>query len=162
LLDGARHLAQRPDEVEAALWLHDVVYDPHARDNEAQSARWAMDRLQAAGVPVERAQYVGDLILATRHDEASPRSNALPDAVLVADIDLAILGAKREQYDRYEVQIRQEYDWVPEDAFREGRADVLRRFLQRATIFQTALFQARYEDRARANLRRSLRQLGTE
>jgi predicted metal-dependent HD superfamily phosphohydrolase len=156
LFDEAKHLASHPSEVEAALWLHDVVYDPRAGDNEKQSARWARERLEAIGIPAERLAVIEDLILVTRHD--GPAFDT--DARLVADIDLAILGADGKAFDLYERQIRLEYDWVPLEAFREGRAKVLKGFLQKERIYQTTFFRERYEARARENLARSLLQLG--
>ena len=156
LFDEARHLAAHPDEVEAALWLHDVVYDPRAVDNEEQSARWADHHLGEAGDPGERILAIGELILVTRHDGV-PSS---VDAQLVVDIDLAILGAEQEAFDLYERQIRLEYDWVARETFCRRRAAVLTQFLERERIYQTAFFRERYEAQARANLARSLSRLG--
>jgi predicted metal-dependent HD superfamily phosphohydrolase len=156
LFDEAGHLAAHPDEVEAALWLHDVIYDPRAADNEEQSARWADRYLGEAGVPGERLLTIGELILVTRHD-------GVPSSVgaqLVVDIDLAILGAEQEAFDLYERQIRLEYDWVAEETFCRRRAAVLTQFLKRERIYQTPFFRERYEAQARANLARSLSRLG--
>jgi predicted metal-dependent HD superfamily phosphohydrolase len=155
LFDEASHLAAHPDRVEAALWFHDVVYDPRAIDNEEQSARWAGCRLREAGVPGECALTISDLILVTRHRDVL----SCVDAQLVADIDLAILGADRETFDLYERQIRQEYDWVPEGTFCRRRAAVLARFTEREHIYQMPFFRVRYEARARENLARSLSRL---
>jgi predicted metal-dependent HD superfamily phosphohydrolase len=155
LFDEASHLTAQPHEVEAALWLHDVVYDPRAGDNEEQSARWADRRLGEVGVPGEHILTIGDLILITRHN----RVPSSADAQLVADIDLAILGAGQEAFDLYERQIRQEYDWVPEETFCRRRAVVLTRFLERERIYQTSFFRERYEAQARENLARSLSRL---
>ena len=153
--DEVRDLADRPNEVEAALWLHDVVYDPRAGDNEEQSAQWAACRLLGVGVPEPTVRIVCDLVLVTRHD----RVPCGIDAKLVADIDLAILGGDGSAFDVYERQIGREYDWVPEAQFRRGRAEVLRAFLARAYIYQTEVFRTRYETQARENLARSLESL---
>ena len=45
---------------------------------------------------------------------------------------------------------------VPEPIYRKGRSEILRGFLNRASIYQTAWFRQRYEDRARENLERVL------
>ncbi len=151
-LEEARALAARPHEVALALWFHDAVYDPRASDNEQQSAVWAERVLLAAGASAELAHRVAALVLATKHD-AMPEPG---DSALLVDVDLSILGAERARFDAYETQVRREYEWVPDAAYREGRARVLRSFLERPRIYATAHFHDRLEARARDNLRRSL------
>lgn len=155
-LDHARLLAERADEVELALWFHDAIYDPHASDNEARSAAWAARWLDAGGVAAESVARVAALIQATDHRASPPPG----DASLVVDVDLTILGAPEEEFDAYERQIRREYAFLPEPAFRAGRRGVLERFLARPRLYATPLFHARYEQAARANLARSLARLG--
>jgi predicted metal-dependent HD superfamily phosphohydrolase len=153
--DTACALAMRPAEVEAALWFHDAIYDPRSSENEARSAQWAQEALRDAGTSAEIAQHVADLVLVTRH-------NARPvgaDACVLVDIDLSILGRAPEEFDAYECQIREEYAWVPEPIFRQKRADILQSFLTRRVIYETSLFQSRYEAQARQNLARSIARL---
>ena len=154
-LDWSRHLAEHADEVEIALWFHDAVYDPHASDNEEQSAAWAAKILQDGQVELDVTARVSRLILATRH-QAAPASR---DDALIVDIDLSILGHDHTEFDRYEANIRREYEWVADAAYREARAQILESFLHRDTVFQTPEFQRRYEVRARDNLSRSIRKL---
>ena len=61
-------------------------------------------------------------------------------------------GATHDRYCAYAVAIRQEYVRVPEADFRTGRAAVLRRFLERPTIYRTAYGREHWEDAARANI----------
>jgi predicted metal-dependent HD superfamily phosphohydrolase len=154
-LDRHRDLASKTDEVEAAIWFHDAVYVPGAVDNEARSAEWATRALRAAGGSPGLVQRVRDLVLATRHAEIP----AEPDARLLCDIDLSILGRSAPAFEAYERQIRREYAWVPEADYRRGRAQVLAGFLNRPSIYQTAAFVDRYESQARKNLARALAQL---
>jgi predicted metal-dependent HD superfamily phosphohydrolase len=86
----ARDLAQRPAEVELALWFHDSIYEPKRQDNEAKSAAWARDSALSAGVVAESAQRLHALVMATRHD-AVPQGR---DEQALVDIDLSILGAQ--------------------------------------------------------------------
>ena len=150
-----RHLAAHPDAVEMALWYHDAIYDTHATDNEAQSATLAAHRLRDASVPEAFVQLVGSLIMATQHHAVADD----PDTRLLIDIDLAILGQSALIFDAYERHIRQEYAWVPHDAFLEGRTKILRAFLHRSTLYATAHFRQCYEAQARINIARSLRAL---
>ena len=151
-----RGLSTRPDEAELALWLHDLVWTPLGTDNEERSAAWARQCCAGAGLAPDVAERVSGLILATRHDDTS----LVGDAALVADVDLAILGASPPVFDWYESAVRLEYREVPDEAFREGRRRLLERFLARDAIFCTPTLHGALETRARANLARSLARLG--
>lgn len=155
LLDGVRGRLRRPVEAELATWLHDVVYDPHAVDNEARSADFAARLLAGGGAAADAATVVRALIMATRHD-APPDD---PDARYVVDADLSILGAPPAEFDRYEIQVRREYAFVAEADWRARRPRILHRFLDRARIYETAEF-AHLEAPARDNLARALRRIG--
>jgi predicted metal-dependent HD superfamily phosphohydrolase len=153
--DLARDTAQRPDEVEAALWFHDAVYVPGGSDNEDRSAGLAQAALTACGVVVGAANRIAELVLATRHLTVPSD----PDMQLLCDIDLSILGREPSVFDEFERRIRQEYDWVPEPVYRTSRSEVLAEFLRRRSIYQTEFFRNRYEGQARANLERLATQL---
>jgi predicted metal-dependent HD superfamily phosphohydrolase len=138
-----------------ALWFHDAIYEPRAPDNERKSAQWARAVLEAAGASSLLVTTVENLILATQHD-AEPKEH---DARIVVDIDLSILGAPEDRYRQYESQIRHEYAWVEDAAFRQGRIAVLRHFFDRPQIYSTERFRAQLEKRARQNIEREMRSL---
>jgi predicted metal-dependent HD superfamily phosphohydrolase len=147
-----QQLAEDPMAIEVALWLHDAVYDSTHHDNEAKSAELSDRLLAEFGVDAETTATVHDLIMATRHD----REPSTTDGKLIADIDLLILAAPPADFDRYEQQIRQEYQHVPAADFARGRAAVLTRFLQRSSIFYIL---REHEQQAKLNLQRSVEQL---
>jgi len=157
-LASSRALAHEPDVIELAIWFHDAVYDPRAGDNEERSAEMACEFCRTVHLPARVGERTAALILITKAHV--PGDDA--DAQLLVDIDLSILGQSRDRFARYEESIRQEYDWVPGAAFREGRTAVLTKFLSRAQIYSTAHFRDRYEGSARANLRWSLARLSAE
>lgn len=145
----------RDARVELALWFHDVVYDPHASDNEERSADMARSVAVAAGLTSETIDVVAGCILATRHRE--PPANAAQSLTL--DVDLAILGETRRRFDHYDAAIRAEYAWVPEETYRRERGRILAGFTTRDDLFTTPWFRRRYMDQARANLLRAVRRL---
>ena len=153
--DLCRLTAARPDEVEAAIWFHDAVYRPGAPDNEERSAQLASTTLAGGGVRAEAARRIAELVLATQHLTIPGQ----PDAALLCDIDLSILGRTPEAFDEFEQRIRQEYAWVPEPVYRSARIEILEGFLARRSIYQTGFFRDRYEAQARANLARILNRL---
>jgi predicted metal-dependent HD superfamily phosphohydrolase len=154
-LDSASNIADAPAEVELALWYHDAVYDPYSSDNEERSADWACSLLNRHNMSAARVERVRALILATRH--AAPATT--PDAQLVVDVDLSILGAGDAAYAAFEADVRKEYRWVPSIMFRRKRADILESFLERPSIYNTEPFRVRYELRARHNLAAAIRAL---
>lgn len=134
-LGVARQECERPAEVELALWFHDAIYDPQASDNEQRSAEWAAHELESSGAPFAVVTTVTALILTTRH-QAIPSGH---DEQILTDIDLAILGARRERFFEYEAQVRIEYSWVPDAIFQRERAKLLRAFVARPSIYSTTL-----------------------
>jgi predicted metal-dependent HD superfamily phosphohydrolase len=94
------------------------------------------------------------MILATAH-----AGNAeTPDEALLLDIDLSILAADDTTFDEYDRAIRVEYEWVPEQAYRAARTNVLQGILQRDRIFQTVAYR-KQEAAARSNIERALERL---
>lgn len=154
-LDEHRSGAHHPDQLEFALWLHDLIYDPTRRDNEARSADVAAKMAAELGLPADWIESCRSLILATRHNEAPE----IADQQLIADIDLAILAAPPNEYDRYRHAIRAEYAFASDADFRTGRAKFLQKMLDGPHIFHTAHFRAVAEAAARTNLRRELAEL---
>lgn len=152
--DEWRHLAEQPDQVELALWAHDLVYDTRRQDNEAASAertaQWLREAdLQQLGAPVSA------LILATCHRQPAQGI----DTALVVDIDLAILATPPAIYAEYESAVRAEFAWVPEPLFRAGRSKVLRHLLEMPALYQHEALARRWEQPARGNLQRALASL---
>ena len=149
-----RHLAKNPAEIEVAIWFHDAIYDTRKGDNEELSAQLAQDRLTSLGANERSVDSVVEMILATKTHNA-----VTPDSKLMLDVDLGILGASKETFERYDESIRREFEWVPEEIYLRERAKVLRSFLEREQIYQTKELRDALERRARENLARKISQL---
>ena len=115
---------------------------------EERSADLAVAWLRPLGVLDDLLTPACELILATNH-RTEPQT---PDARVLVDADLAILGAAEVRYQRYAADIRKEYAWVPDADYRAGRITVLRHFLARPFIFSTDTLRAEGEESARRNL----------
>lgn len=149
----APNIAER-DAVELALWFHDAVYDPTAKDNEERSSVLLVETSRRVGISHSVAQRAADLVLLTKH--AAPPDAGDGTAGYMIDIDLSILGEDEAAFDKYENEVRQEYASVTDLVFWPARTRILQSFLDRPFIYTTATFRSRYEPRARANLRRSI------
>lgn len=160
LLDEVRGQLADPLAVECAIVLHDAVYDPVRSDNERRSAALARELL-AGVVPPATLERAVRLIEATERHRV-PEGLAPDEAAdlrLFLDLDLSILGADEAAFDAYEAGVRHEYRHVPQPAFDAGRAAILADFPTRDRLFLSPWGQARFEARARDNLRRSLARL---
>lgn len=155
--DRVRDVCDAEAQVALAIVFHDAVYVPGAPDNEEQSARLAASVLKAHRVSDPVVQRIDACIRATDHRQLPQKGT---DAALMADIDLAILAAPPDEFDRYEADIRREYAFVTDPDFRAGRARILRRFLDRPHLYATRPFRDTCEQPARHNLERSLQRLG--
>lgn len=121
------------------LWFHDAVYDTRRKDNEQQSAELADAELDRLGVAWERRARIVQLVMATEHSTPVPAGDLLTDLLL--DVDLAILGAPTPRFNEYEDQVRDEYGWVEERAYQEGRGKVMAHFRQMAATEPSPLYR---------------------
>ena len=138
-----------------AAWYHDAVYAGSAGADEEASARLAEQQLDPV-LPDAVVEETARLVRLTASH--APEEGDLSGAVLV-DADLEVLGREPALYRRYAEQVRRDYAHVPEDQFRAGRAQVLRRLLEVPELFRTASGRRLWEDQARINLERELAEL---
>ncbi len=156
VVDDLAVLATEPDLVRLAAWYHDAVHRPdEPGDDERRSADLARADLAALGIDREAVDEVARLVLLTATHDPRPDDR---DGAVLCDADLWILGSDDGDYDRYTREVRGEYGHVSDDAWRSGRAAVLRHFLERPTIYHTEFGRQR-EPVARANLDRELSRL---
>lgn len=148
--------AADPDLVRLAAWFHDAVYLPDRSENEDRSARLAERALPEAGVPQDATAEVARLVrLTVTHAPADDDRNGQ----VLCDADLAILAAPPSAYAAYTAAVREEYGFVPTDAFREGRSAVLRQLLELPRLFRTPYGAGEWEATARHNLAAELEML---
>ncbi|MFJ9686029.1 hypothetical protein ACIRRX_10120 [Streptomyces bacillaris] len=152
VLDRIDTLAPYADDVHAvrlAAWFHDAVYRPDRTENEERSAALAERALPEAGVGEAVTAEVARLVrLTVTHDPAEGDR----DGEVLCDADLAVLAGGPQEYAAYAAQVREEYGFVPDEAFRAGRAAVLRQLLALPRLFRTPYGAAEWEERARHNL----------
>lgn len=141
--------ADDPDVVRLAAWFHDAVYLPDRSENEDRSARLAERALPEAGVPEAKTAEVARLVrLTVTHAPADGDR----DGQVLCDADLAVLAAPPSAYAAYTAAVREEYAFVPNDAFRAGRSAILRQLLDLPRLFRTPYGAAEWEATARYNL----------
>ncbi|MFE6285665.1 hypothetical protein [Streptomyces sp. NPDC057877] len=157
-IDVLEEYAADPDVVRLAAWFHDAVYFPDRSENEERSARLAERALPEAGVPEGKTAEVARLVrLTVTHDPAADD----PDGQVLCDADLAVLAAAPSAYAAYTAAVREEYGFVPNDAFREGRTAVLRQLLALPRLFHTPYGTEHWEPTARYNLTGELEMLSS-
>lgn len=150
LLAALDLLAGRPPAAVAlAGFWHDAVYDPTAADNEERSAAEAARVLTRLGRPGTEVAEVVRLVRLTAGHQPAPGDAA---GALLCDADLAVLAAPDERYADYTAGVRREYAHLDDEAFRQGRAAVLRTLLARPALYATADGRRRWERTARRHL----------
>ncbi|MEM9601723.1 MAG: hypothetical protein AAGA11_02565 [Pseudomonadota bacterium] len=137
--------------VRMAVWFHDVVCVPGATGNEQASAdlwrRLATDHLAPCAV-----DRVAELVLDTRHLVAPGSA----DGAVLADIDIAGLGADASVFDHQSLQVSAEFPNARQAECEAAQKAFLAKLLEREWIYHTTYFRDACERGARANLSRFL------
>jgi predicted metal-dependent HD superfamily phosphohydrolase len=152
--------------VAMAAFFHDAVYDATRDDNEERSAVLAEHQLGSLGWDDARIRVVAALVRETAthaSDGASTPADApVPSDTerhVLLDADLAVLGSEPAAYAAYAAGVRVEYGHLPDEVWRIGRGDVLRRLLGRPSLYSSAPAREWWGARARANLTAELASL---
>ena len=149
--------------IELAWAYHDVYYDPSAPKevNERTSATFAAQEILAAGGDQRLVSDVTNLILVTVHDPTDPPTTQA--GRVIADIDLLTFADPWDIFRENGRRVREEYRRVaPDDTvFWSKRAEILQRFLEHR-IYHTTVCHTHFEERARDNLQRAIREIASE
>lgn len=154
-----------------ALLYHDYVYIPVYSGNEIASYCKAI--LDATELGLKESDYniIKSLIIATAY---SDRENVAltcevdnlieirTDTKFLIDIDLSVFGKNREEFLKYEKNIRKEFHLVNDIEFCEERIQILERFVSKHRIYLSDYFYNKYEKKAKENLRYSIGLLETK
>ena len=149
LIESIAELSDRLSVIYFSAWFHDYIYDPKAKDNEINSAVSAEATLNKLNIAPVIIQSVKQIILSTQYHQ--PLINSI-DNLIFLDLDLAILGTLPNKYLEYAQAIRQEYSWLGDRDYQQGRKQVLTNFLARERIYYTDYFYRELEPMARDNL----------
>lgn len=143
-------------QIEAALFLHDLVYDARSQQNEEDSAA-------IARVLFPRCSMIPDSILATKHNAMGIAAYGYLIST-VLDIDLSSLGAEPKVFEQDCTNIRMEYLFVPDVPYLQNRYRVIRGFYDRAAddrLYFTSYWNSKLGDQAKSNLHRHAAELET-
>ena len=151
LLRQHRQTVNDPSTVLAAILFHDIVYNPRSLSNEEDSAKLWLETCDRYPGLSRHRDDVREYILATKAHEL-PEADCESDLQIFLDMDLAILGAPREDYGDYAVNIRREYVHVDVETYCQARAKFLRDLSERKLFKSTPFFET-YEATAKENIR---------
>ena len=149
LSEKVRDISDNFVVLQFSAWFHDYIYNPQAKDNEFKSSIYAEKTLNKLNVSPDIIQLVKQIILSTQKHE--PLIDNI-DNLIFLDADLSILGASSDKYLKYAQAIRQEYSWLSDGDYQQGRKQILANFLARERIYYTDYFYQQLEVQARANL----------
>jgi predicted metal-dependent HD superfamily phosphohydrolase len=162
-LDKHRDKLSEPLAVELAIIFHDWIYEPQAKENEAESVVEFETYARQIGLDEGLRARVARFIDATKmHQICTDVSyDEKIDLSFFLDFDLEVLGRNWEDYLTYAKQIRQEYSYFNDEEFCSGRVKVLRNFSARERLFFSEEFFKTSEEAARENIRREIELLET-
>ena len=152
-----KHHLNESHIIALVLFYHDVIYEPTRSDNELKSAEYAVETLRPY-LSAAQCQYIYALIMMTANHKLAECSNAQKnfDSAYLLDMDLSILGASWSEYEQYAQAVRQEYAYVSNPDYRDGRRAVLTELLAHPKLYLTDYYD-RLEKQARQNIKREIK-----
>lgn len=147
LFDKISAKLQNPEALELAIWYHDVVYKPGAKDNEQLSADLFMATTKGIFDDSLR-NTVYQHIMATVHDESEIKNT---DTDYMLDIDLSSFGRPWPEFIHDSENVRLEMKSMPDDLYYQKQAAFQKNLFARPRFFRSDYFYQHYESQARQN-----------
>ncbi len=147
LFNKIRSEVENPEALELAIWYHDVVYTPGAKDNEQLSADQFM--VTSNGVFDDALRdTIYRHIMATVHDGSEVKDT---DTQYMLDIDLSSFGQAWPEFIRDSDNLRLEKKGQPDDEFYKNQAAFQDKLFGQPRIFKSDYFYDKLETQARQN-----------
>ena len=147
-LDNISNYLQNPDAVELAIWYHDAIYKPGARNNEQLSADLFMETTRGRFDDSLR-NTVYQHIMATLHDDSEFENS---DTKFMVDIDLSSFGLPWPEFSQDSDNLRLEMRGLSDEDFHRRQSRFQQSLMERARLFKSDYFYENYEQQARQNL----------
>lgn len=140
--------------LETAIWFHDAVYNPKSNKNEENSADLCVNWLKNK-YNVDKTDDVCVII----YSMIMSTKNHIPKTKLeeiLCDIDMSIFGYSENEYERYLIEIEEEYQYIPTVTFNQNRKKFIENLLYAKPIFKTSYFSNKFETQAITNIKNEL------
>ena len=147
LFDKIRSEVEIPEALELAIWYHDVIYTPGARDNEQLSADLFMATSHGVFDDALR-DTIYRHIMATVHDGSEYENT---DTQFMLDIDLSSFGLPWPEFIQDSDNLRLEMKDQPDEVFYQKQAAFQDKLFGQSRFFKSDYFYQKYEIQARQN-----------
>lgn len=143
--------------VPLAIWFHDIVYNPKASNNEAESAEIFAVFAKSIHMSPLRAGPAHKIIIASSHQKKDYFNH--PACDLMLDIDLSSLGKTPDLFDEDALNIRKEFVHLSDQVYSQKKKAFFNELLARKSVYRTPDFREMFEKQARANMERAIRKM---
>lgn len=137
-----------------AIWFHDLILDPSANDNEAQSKQ-QFETLAKNHLPEKLIEKTSALIMLTCHVDTPFNF----DESCIQDIDLSTMGEDWDSFVRDVDDLRKEYSHLSDERFNDVTLNFYHDMLGREKIYTSDYFHEHCEQQARDNIKRYMREI---
>lgn len=145
-------IAPHLDAVKLAVFFHDIIYTPGAKDNKEKSQAYVHAALSKMKVPAETAKVVSYLISITDYPNVSPITFwHKPLAVIMHDLDFGVFAEGKQRFFEYDDDVRFEHGQPGSAAFADDRVSFLKKLLD-GKLFHSPLYTPDDEHQARKNI----------
>ena len=138
-----------------SIFFHDIIYIPSKNNNKKESIK--LFNLFYEEIKPNNLNKDNVIEFINEIDNHLLEKDYLNDINLFLDMDIYIIAEKN--WEDYENKIRNEYNYLNFDIYKNKRKEFLLGLTKKKKIFRTKIFYNEYEEKARENINNLLKQL---